>query len=603
DKALKYYQEALSVARGIGNKNTISNALSGIGSVYYRKGEHKEAIKNFEEALKIKKQSGYALSYAVNLYNLGSVYYDMKDYAVAASLFLEAVTVTEKLRSSVVGDARLDFMAKQIDIYQFLTSAYIRAGDNSSAFRAMETGRARYLSEQIAAATGAERNAPSLDDVQKSLSPDTAVIVYSNINRPDKIAMLITKTGDYVLQINSDGRLRHYSHWEEKIKNLSVELASTRGMEIVERDKTLRTAAGIKQTCSCDAIVNYYRLLLIASGEETRGMDVRKREETRKKDEEIRELAKTLYKIFFGSFENNLKRIKKIVFVTDGALGFLPFDTLIDDSGRYLVERFDISYIQSMGVMDLLKKRGYDKGRRPVVAFGGAIYDMPIKQYTAKISEQISIPDSDVRGAYQSLGMGSWGKLPYTFEEVKGISNAVQGATVYAGENASEGVIKGLSASGELSRYKVLHFATHAMVVPAVPELSSIVLSQFEEKKDGEDGYLKLGEILGLKLNADLVNLSACDTAIGKVYEGEGVVGLTQAFLMAGANGVSVTLWQVADESTARFMVGMYELVNKDGLSYPSAITEMKRRFASGKFGEAYKKPYYWAPFVYYGKR
>jgi len=86
------------------------------------------------------------------------------------------------------------------------------------------------------------------------------------------------------------------------------------------------------------------------------------------------------------------------------------------------------------------------------------------------------------------------------------------------------------------------------------------------------------------------------------LYKGEGVVGLTQSFLIAGANGLSVSLWQVADESTSHFMVALYEFAAKQGLGYDKAMTAIKRRFIKGDFGETYRRPYYWAPFVYYGK-
>jgi CHAT domain-containing protein len=138
-------------------------------------------------------------------------------------------------------------------------------------------------------------------------------------------------------------------------------------------------------------------------------------------------------------------------------------------------------------------------------------------------------------------------------------------------------------------------------VVPEIPELSALVLSQREDATGSlpEDGYLRMQEISLLDLEADFVNLSACETGLGRIYGGEGVVGLTQSFLVAGANGLSVSLWQVSDASTMEFMIGLYRLVEKEGLSYDRAMTEMKRRFISGG---RYSDPFYWAPFVYYGK-
>ncbi len=140
------------------------------------------------------------------------------------------------------------------------------------------------------------------------------------------------------------------------------------------------------------------------------------------------------------------------------------------------------------------------------------------------------------------------------------------------------------------------------MVVSDLPELSALVFSQTENAAGREDGYLNIPEVAQLPLQADFVNLSACETGLGTLYGGVGVVGLTQAFLVAGANGLSVSLWQVSDESTAQFMVALYELAQEQQLSYSEAMTEVKRRFIKGDFGEQWQAPYFWGPFVYYGE-
>ena len=111
-----------------------------------------------------------------------------------------------------------------------------------------------------------------------------------------------------------------------------------------------------------------------------------------------------------------------------------------------------------------------------------------------------------------------------------------------------------------------------------------------------------MGEIARLDIKADFVNLSACETGLGKIYGGEGVVGLTQSFLIAGANGLSVSLWQVADQSTSKFMTELYKKNHEQGMGYSQAITEVKRSFINGDYGKKWQAPYYWSPFIYYGK-
>ncbi|MCB7130368.1 MAG: CHAT domain-containing protein, partial [Candidatus Brocadiales bacterium] len=296
-----------------------------------------------------------------------------------------------------------------------------------------------------------------------------------------------------------------------------------------------------------------------------------------------------------------------------GVLGFLPFETLIDNNGQYLVETYHIAYTQSMGVLELIKSRQYKGNRKPLLAFGGAVYDeLAYAVDMVENENQLAYLEKNiysafqsrgsVRNAYASLGVGDWGNLPASLSEVKAIRKVVKGAEIITGKKVTESEVKGLSKSGKLAGYKVLHFATHGLVVPAMPELSAVVLSQFKKEQRDEDGYLRMAEIADLKIQADFVNLSACETGLGKIYGGEGVVGLTQSFLIAGANGLSVSLWQVADVSTSRFMVAMYESVQKNNMGYADAITEVKRRFIKGDFGDKYRFPYYWAPFVYYGR-
>ena len=268
-----------------------------------------------------------------------------------------------------------------------------------------------------------------------------------------------------------------------------------------------------------------------------------------------------------------------------------------------------------------------------MLALGGAIYDeITYKSDKVQNDKQLAFLQNttlsnigdkrSTREAYASLGKGNWANLQGALDEVKAIGRIVNGTSVVTGSDVTEYNIKNMSKSGELEKYKVLHFATHGLTVPDFPELSSIVLSQFKEEHENQDGYLRMGEIAELRIKADFVNLSACETGLGKIYGGEGVVGLTHSFLLAGANAISASLWSVEDSSTAKFMVGVYQLVEEKGLTYAKAINEMKRAFIRGQISVDHfdplrgleigaatnsqpnklSHPFYWAPFVYYGK-
>jgi CHAT domain-containing protein len=280
--------------------------------------------------------------------------------------------------------------------------------------------------------------------------------------------------------------------------------------------------------------------------------------------------------------------------------------------GRYMCEKYNIRYARSMTIQNIIKNRKYSKERSPMLVMGGAVYDSTTyKQDMIKSEQQLKELNCELqadmaRGSplnnyYQKLGCSTWNNLPGTLAEAGQITKLVPGADMLCGKNLTEENIKKLSRTGMLAKYKTLHIAAHALVVSELPELSAVVLSH--APNSAEDSYLRSSEIADLNINADFVCLSACDTGLGKIYGGEGVVGLTQSFLIAGANSLCVSLWQVSDKSTVIFMTEMYKMVSQDKKSYSRAISDTKQKFINGDFGKEYRAPYYWAPFVFYGQK
>jgi CHAT domain-containing protein len=321
------------------------------------------------------------------------------------------------------------------------------------------------------------------------------------------------------------------------------------------------------------------------------------------------DLGHLLYRLLIAPQADFLGDSKKLLIIPDGVLGLVPFETLRDNQGKYLVESFDIQYIQSFDILAYLSgsSRNYDKQRKPLLAMGGANYESvnyssdPIESAAEFLNLKRQIwqaPEGPMREIYGALYGPQWQPLPGSLKEIQAIQKLVPDAVLIHGEKVAEPEIKALSAAGQLAQYKVLHWAVHGLTVPEIPELSALVLSQTTEPQ-AEDNYLRMPEIAKLKLKADFVNLSACETGLGKIFRGEGVVGLTQSFLIAGANRVSVSLWQISDAGTAQFMPAFYAKLDK---GYAQSLNQTKREFLQGKYGANYKHPYYWSPFVLYGK-
>jgi CHAT domain-containing protein len=155
-------------------------------------------------------------------------------------------------------------------------------------------------------------------------------------------------------------------------------------------------------------------------------------------------------------------------------------------------------------------------------------------------------------------------------------------------------------SSGELSRYRILHFATHALLDAEQPELSGIVFSLVDEAGRPQDGLLRTHEIYDLELPAELVVLSACQTALGKEVRGEGLVGLAGGLLYAGAARVVVSLWSVSDRATAELMHRFYRGMLEEGMPPAAALRQAQLSMAQEP---QWRAPYFWAGFVLLGER
>ena len=269
--------------------------------------------------------------------------------------------------------------------------------------------------------------------------------------------------------------------------------------------------------------------------------------------------------------------LQKLIIIPDGRLGTIPFEA-------FLTEKTNTSKTASASYPFLLKKCAISYS------------------YSANLYEQAMHKKSKADGSIflcAPVEFKSMSSLPGTKEEVAKINSLFNtkgfNSKCYTGKNVQESLIK----SGTLSGYNYLHFATHGMVDEHKPELSEIYLAPDTTKK--EDGNLYSGEIYNLKINADLVTLSACQTGLGKVQKGEGIIGLTRALLYAGANNLVVSLWSVADKSTSELMIDFYSrlLNNADNADYSSALQNAKLSMIRS---EQYNKPYYWAPFILIGK-
>jgi CHAT domain-containing protein len=303
--------------------------------------------------------------------------------------------------------------------------------------------------------------------------------------------------------------------------------------------------------------------------------------------EEEPALATALYAALLAPLEPALAGAKRLLVSGDDGLAFLPFEALLRAAGERrerAIERWEVVYVPSATVLQALTDDAAASGR------GAGLLALGDPVYGAKAASPAAPPPPPSEAS--ARGLADLGPLPGTRAEVESIARlypAAERATALGAEATVAGFLERVRA--RKGRLHAVHVACHGHVDSARPWLSGLVLSGGE--------VLNLDQIYRSEIPADLVVLSACQTARGKAMRGEGVMGLVRGFFFAGAPRVVVSDWKVSDDSTRDLMVAFYGKMRKDGLPPGAALRAAKLEMR--KAGGRRAHPYHWAPFVLWG--
>ena len=324
--------------------------------------------------------------------------------------------------------------------------------------------------------------------------------------------------------------------------------------------------------------------------------------------EAVKKNARKLDELLMQPIRQKLGDVKHIIISPDAELNLIPFAALVDENNQYLVENYQITYL-STG-RDLVRLQNEYPHRQSPVIVANPNYEKP--------GEPTTVAVSNTRGRNQlsrDIEM-SFKPLPGTAEEANMISSLLPNVTVFTSSEATENIIKQLEVP------EILHIATHGFFLKNLPRItpddhssllsdnsqlstppqenpllrSGLALAGFNPRQSGsEDGVLTALEVANLKLRGTkLVVLSACETGLGKVENGEGVYGLRRAFTLAGAESQLMSLWTVSDEGTKELMIKYYQrLLQNQGRSEALRQTQLEMLNSS-----EYQHPYYWSAFV-----
>jgi CHAT domain-containing protein len=307
---------------------------------------------------------------------------------------------------------------------------------------------------------------------------------------------------------------------------------------------------------------------------------------------------------------------KRLLVVADGALNYVPFEALIKTTDgadysalSYLIKTNEIVYAPSASVVAAIRQQRGSAAGKNLLVVADPVFNADDPRFKAGGGVQASgearglglgleSAINDVTDSAATTGGLHLARLVGTRTEAEEIGKIAKTGGVqsdlWIDLNASEDNVR----TRDINNYRVIHIATHGLLDAQRPQFTGVVLSLVGNKSN--DGFLRTDEIFNLKMNPSLVMLSACETGLGKEKRGEGVIGLTRAFMYAGAPTVGVSLWSVADKSTAELMTDFYKrYLGSTPAPASSAMREAQLGMISAK---KYSAPFYWAPFVLVGE-
>src|SRR5579864_987125 len=318
--------------------------------------------------------------------------------------------------------------------------------------------------------------------------------------------------------------------------------------------------------------------------------------------------ARRLSQLVLGPLSQLLGK-KRLLIVADGALQYVPFSALPipgSSASTPLVVKHEIVNLPSASVLAEIRRQNQDRPRASglVAVFADPVFDTNDTRVGTTIPAHVASPPpgNDLTRSASDLGFTKNGRL-YLSRLIYSREEADSVMAVVAPQRGLRAVdfdaSRTTAMSGRLSNYRIVHFATHGLLNNKHPELSGLILSLVNREDMRQDGFLKLQDIYDLKLHADLVVLSGCDTGLGQEIDGEGLIGLTRGFMYAGASRVVASLWSVSDMATATLMGQFYKSMEKDGMR-PAAALRAAQVYMRTQ--SQWQSPYYWAAFQMQGE-
>jgi len=644
DSAVYFQEKSIEISEKIFNKKS-SNLVKpylNLANLYYDKGDSYKALENFQKSIianvvdfNPESTNYYANPFLNNYYDIKNLLKSLQgkaralskkynkdkelyDLKVSCETYLLCDTLIDKIRKLTTSKAdKLELSVIASEIYEDAINSYI--GLYEAQKNETETGVtnedlkiAFYLSEKNKAGTLMEAIAgveaqkfagipDSLLSIEKVLSDEIAYCEKQLALQPDPDEEKLYRNQLFQANLKykeliQDFERKFPKYFEIKYSNKGITLEQMQS--ILDKKTLLRSYfVGRNDICIFNIYNNSIKFSRI-SKPPTLDAEIQKIRNllTTGRLKDVAEYSARSYNLYRILFPDTIApQIKNLIIIPDGYLGFIPFEALLtakyDGDPKlykdypFLIKKYFCSYTYSANLFYKTFPKT-DTRVRPA-------------------NDWLGLAPGFIGDNVQEFEEVAVDAIPGTLAEVDQISKSFIDNKLKVFSRINKDANESLMKSGVLKDYKFLHIATHGFVNSEKPELSGVMFSK--EAGNTNDGILYSGEIYNLQLNSDLVTLSACETGLGTVTKGEGIIGLSRALLYAGTKNILVSLWKVSDASTTNIMIDFYSNIlkaNKADFSkmpdFANSLEEAKLKMINegGKFAH----PFYWSPFILIGK-
>lgn len=651
--ALNFFNQALPILREIEDREWESLTLFLIGEVHRQNGDFTVAREKSLQALELQKEIREQLIEAIILLGLARTERSLQNYADAQKYIENALGIVENLRSKLSRqDFRASYFSSKMEYYELYIDLLIKRGMTAEALKVSERARARNLLESL----GETQN-----NIRAGVSPELLEkerFLRQTMNAKDTLRLNALKRKENAkagaLEKELTGLLSQYRNLEDEIRAKSPQFSALIYPEVlnpaqiqaevldadtvlleyflgtersylffVTKDKIevhgLPPQAEIEKTAR--KFLNGLRARGNAAADETPALYEQRLEQA---DNDLENSAEELSRIILSPVAGKLTN-KRLLVVSSGVLQYVPFSSLQNPSGlanrtskltagksktepRFLIETNEIVNLPSASLLAVLRKaQSKEAAKNTVAVLADPVFssdDMRLRTAAKQKSEKIlpAALNSPVDKTNSKIVLphrrlrSDFARLHFSRAEAEAISALVPDnkKIIALDFNANLQTVNNI----ELQKSRVIHFSTHGFVNSDFPELSGVVLSLVDENGKTQDGFLRLHDIYNLRLAADLVVLSACETALGKEIKGEGVISLTRGFMYAGSPRVVASLWKVNDRATAILMRRFYQKMLNENLPPASALRAAQISVLQEK---STRHPFYWAAFTLQG--